>query len=100
MLYLVLGLAVLIALGLVGRWFLNADPKTAATAVRWVALGGGALLGLFLLMRVGTAVLFPIVLTTLFLRRPRLCRIWREDDTLARPNLGGRNRDVAHVAGP
>ncbi len=71
MLFLVLGLAILIALGLVGRWFLNADPKAAAMAVRWVALGGGALLGLFLLVRVGTAALFPIVLTTLFLLRRR-----------------------------
>lgn len=71
MLFLVLGLAILIALGLVGRWFLNADPRAAAMAVRWVALGGGALLGLFLLVRVGTAALFPIVLTTLFLLRRR-----------------------------
>ncbi len=71
MIFLVLGLAILIALGLVGRWFLNADPKAVAMAVRWVGLGGGALLGLFLLVRVGTAALFPIVLTTLFLLRRR-----------------------------
>lgn len=71
MLFLALGFAILIALGLVGRWFLSADPKAVATAVRWIALGGGALLGVFLLVRVGTAVLFPIVLTTLFLLRRR-----------------------------
>ncbi len=68
---LLLGLAILVALGLAGRWFLHAEPKAVATAVRWIALGGGALLGLFLLVRVGTAVLFPIVLTTLFLLRRR-----------------------------
>lgn len=71
MLFLVLGLAALIALVLVARWFLNADPKSVATAVRWIALGGGALLGLFLLFRVGTAALIPIVLSTLFLLRRR-----------------------------
>lgn len=71
MLFLVLGLAILIALGFVGRWFLNADPRAAATAVRWIGLGGGVLLGLFLLTRVGTAALFPIVLTTVFLLRRR-----------------------------
>lgn len=71
MLFLVLGLAILIALGFVGRWFLNADPRAAAAAVRWIGLGGGVLLGLFLLTRVGTAALFPIVLTTVFLLRRR-----------------------------
>ncbi len=68
---LFLGLAILIALLLVGRWFLNADPKVAATVVRWLGIGAGALLGLFLLTRMGPAGLIPLGLSTLYLLRRR-----------------------------
>ena len=67
----VLAPAILIALLLAGRWFLNADPKAAATAVRWLGIGAGALLGLFLLTKMGPAGLVPLALTTFFLLRRR-----------------------------
>lgn len=69
--FLVLGLAVLIALVLAWRWFLNADPKAIAMAVRWIGAGVGGLLGLFLLFRVGPAILVPIVVSALFFLRRR-----------------------------
>ena len=75
MLFFFLGLVVLAALVLGGRWFANADPKAAATVVRWVGVGAGALFGLFLLTRIGIAGVIPIAVSTLYLLRRRRGRL-------------------------
>ena len=72
MVAVILGLMALGAAVLGVRWFLNADPKAAATAVRWGAVLLGAALSVFVLLRVGFGGLFPLAATAfLFLRLRR-----------------------------
>ena len=66
--YFILGLALLIGTLMLGRWYVNADPKTAARAVKWTLAGVGTVGGLYLLFagRHGlAAVLLPLVLPLL-----------------------------------
>ena len=51
MTYLVLGLSVLIGLGLMGRWLLNAEPKTLLKILKWAGLAVLGLVGLFILFK-------------------------------------------------
>jgi len=67
--YLFLGIALLAALVLIGRWFISADPRKVVTAVRWVGLGLLAVMALVFLFtgRIGLIILLLLVL--LWLRR-------------------------------
>ncbi|MCR9176248.1 MAG: DnaJ domain-containing protein [Alphaproteobacteria bacterium] len=51
MTYLVLGLSVLIGLGLMGRWLLNAEPRVLLKILKWGGLIVLGLVGLFILFR-------------------------------------------------
>lgn len=69
--WLVLVLCLAAALVLGWRWFLTADPRVLARALRWTALiGGGALVAL-LALRGGLAVLAPVAFVALALLRRR-----------------------------
>ncbi len=46
--YVVLGIALLIGIILIGRWFLSADPKKMVSTVRWAAVILAVGLGLYL----------------------------------------------------
>ena len=45
MTYLVLGLSVLVGLGLMGRWLLNAEPKTLLKILKWFGFAALGLVG-------------------------------------------------------
>lgn len=79
--YLILGLAVLGGLVLLGRWFATADPKTLATAVRWLLIGLAALFGLFVLLR-GQWLVAAIIggsLLPIYLRTRRMIRTMQQN---------------------
>lgn len=70
--WFVLGLCVFVAVFLAARWFVNADPKVVARALRWILFGvfGGVALFFALTGRVPFAI--PLALLALsFLRRWR-----------------------------
>ncbi len=70
--YFILGLALLAALFLIGRWFVNADPKTVAKAARWmlIVLAAGLVVFLVLARLWGWAlILLMFVLPTLLRSR-------------------------------
>jgi hypothetical protein len=51
MTYLVLGLSVLVGLGLMGRWLLNAEPKNLLKILKWFGFSALGLVGLFILFK-------------------------------------------------
>ena len=51
MAYVLLGLSLVVGLGLMGRWLLDAEPRVILRVARWVGLGLLAAFGLFVLMR-------------------------------------------------
>jgi hypothetical protein len=72
MAWLILGICILAAVLLVGRWFLNADPKTLATVVRWTAGLVGGLILVFLIISGRLAWALPLLfLAPMLLRRRR-----------------------------
>ncbi len=68
--YVILSLLLLIALGLLVRWFLRANPKRLAKVVRWTAvlLGGLGALYLLVMGRFGLAMMLLGILATVFTR--------------------------------
>ncbi len=72
MVAVILGLIAFVAAMLGVRWFLNADARAVATAVRWGGVLVGAALSVFLLLRAGVAGIVPMAVTTyVFLRLRR-----------------------------
>ncbi len=70
MTWLIGGLCTFVAATLLGRWFLQADPRVLAKVVRWVVFGGALALALFILLSGRFALLLPIALLALpFVRR-------------------------------
>ncbi len=70
--WFVFGVCLLAALLLGARWFLSADPKVLARAIRWGAIGIVAAVVVFLAVtgRLGLALPFAFVLLMLMRRRP------------------------------
>jgi len=71
--WFVLGVSLLAALLLGGRWFVSADPKVLAKAIRWGAAGIGAAVVIFLAVtgRMAAALPLAFVILMLLRRRPR-----------------------------
>ncbi|MFQ5939574.1 MAG: DnaJ domain-containing protein [Alphaproteobacteria bacterium] len=69
--YVILGIALLIGVILIGRWFLSADPKKMASTVRWAAAILAAGLGLYL-VAAGRWSWIPMIL---FVLLPWLTRL-------------------------
>ncbi len=65
--YFILGLALLAGAVLIGRWFVGADPKVVARALRWTLIGLGVVLALFLIFawRQVLVALLPLFLVLL-----------------------------------
>lgn len=62
--YVILGIALLIGLILIGRWFISADPKKMVSTVRWAAAILAAGLGLYLVVA-GPRSWIPVILLVL-----------------------------------
>lgn len=78
-----------IAFGLAGllllaRWFVNAEPRQVVTAMRWLGIGGGGAIALFLLLtgRLGWAIGAATILAPLVLG-------WRAATRARRSGSGG-----------
>ncbi len=69
--YVILGIALLIGLILIGRWFLSADPKKMVSTVRWAATILAVGLGLYLVVA-GPRSWIPVIL---FMLLPWLMRM-------------------------
>ena len=70
MTWLIGGLCIFVAAMLLGRWFMQTDPRVLARVLRWTALGAGLALALFVLLSGRFALLLPVALLALpFLRR-------------------------------
>jgi hypothetical protein len=71
---LLLAIGAAVALALAARWFARADPKAVVRMARWLALGAGGALALFLLAtgRFSSVVLTVPVLVAAFLDWHRL----------------------------
>ncbi len=85
--YFILGLTLLAALFLIGRWFVNSDPKTVAKVARWVLIVLGAALVVFLVLarRWGWAfILLMLVLPTILRSRA----IWQRIKAAGGPTPG------------
>ncbi|MDH3473065.1 MAG: DnaJ domain-containing protein [Rhodospirillales bacterium] len=86
--YFVLGLAVVVALFLIGRWFVKADPRTVAKAARWLLFGLGLALVVFLVLarRWFLALWLAVMLLPLVLRSRGL---WQRMKSARGPTPGG-----------
>ena len=85
--YFILGLALLAALFLIGRWFVNADPKTVAKMARWVLVVLAAALVVFLVL----ARLWSWALILLMFALPTILRsraIWQRIKAAGGPTPG------------
>lgn len=93
LLYLVLGLAVLLALLAAMRWYGNAPASQVATGLRWVAIGGGGLAAAWLIATGRAAGVILQVLPFLLLLLPFLRRWWVRRQA-ANPTAPGQSSDV------
>jgi hypothetical protein len=75
--YFILGLALLAGFLLIGRWFVNADPKAVAKALRWTLVGFGVILVLLLIFawRQALFALLPMLIVLLLQSRALRQRI-------------------------
>jgi hypothetical protein len=75
--YFILGLALLAGFVLIGRWFVNADPKAVAKALRWTLVGFGVILVLLLIFawRQALFALLPMLIVLLLQSRALRQRI-------------------------
>lgn len=67
--YFVLGIALLVALLFLGRWFVDAEPRKIAAFVKWGGLGLVALLGLLLVLSGRLGLILLLVPLAFWLRR-------------------------------
>jgi len=94
MVYLVLGLSVLVGLGLMGRWLLNADPKDVLKILKWLGVAVVVAATLFFLFRgrlewVGYVA--PLVLPFLLRWGPLLNRFRNMAKAARGPSPGQRS---------
>ena len=83
--YLFLGVALLVALVLIGQWFVRADPKTLIKSLRWVIIGVVGAIVLFLAVsgRLAWALMLLPALLPWFLRLRMLARTARNFHRMA-----------------
>ena len=67
--YFFLGIALLVAFFFLGRWFVDADPRKVASAVKWGGLGLLGLLVVLLLLTGRLGLIFLLVPVIFWLRR-------------------------------
>jgi hypothetical protein len=87
--YLLIGVAVLLALLAAGRWYSRVPARHVATGLRWAAIGGGGLAALWLILTGRAVQALYLVLPFLpFLRR------WWQRHAAAAPPPAGQSSDV------
>jgi hypothetical protein len=88
--YFILGVAFLIGLILLGRWFVAADPKQLAAGVRWLGLVLGGLGGLYLLFsgKLFLAIALAGALVPFYMRFLQLRSIFNRLKSAAGPTPG------------
>ncbi len=91
MIYLVIGGVAVIGLLAFARWFVAADVKQLAKALKWFIGAAAAMLGVYLILTGRWALLVPIVgAGAVWLARMRLAAsLWRQFKNLGGPS-GGR----------
>lgn len=96
MAYLILGASLLVGLGLIGRWLLNAEPKDIMRALRWGAVIAGLGLALFLLFRgrLDWALYAGGVILPLLLRWGRVFKALKNTAKAARGPTPGQSSNV------
>ncbi len=67
--YFFLGIALLAALVLIGRWFVSADPHKVLTAAKWSAVSLFVVLGALFIFSGRIALFLPMLLLVLWLRK-------------------------------
>ena len=67
--YFVLGVALLVAFLFIGRWFVDAEPRKVASALKWGLLGLVAIGGLLLVVSGRIGLIFLLIPLALWLRR-------------------------------
>ncbi len=67
--YFILGVALLVAFLFLGRWFVEADPRKLATALKWGGLGFVALVGLALVLSGRIGLILLLIPLIFWLRR-------------------------------
>lgn len=69
--WLILGISLLVAFLLAARWFVSADPTTLVKSVKWIAVGLGVLVVLFLAVTGRLLAALPGLLVLFLLARRR-----------------------------
>ena len=88
--YVILGLALLVAVILLARWFAVAEPRHLATAVRWVGavLVGAVALYLLFSRQLGLAMMAAAFLIPLFMRFLRMRALYNRLRSMSGPTPG------------
>lgn len=89
--YLILGVALLGGFLLVGRWFINADPKTLVKSLKWlsIVLGVGVIISLAVTGRLAWAVMALPALLPWFMRARAFGRAARNFQRMSQTMRGG-----------
>lgn len=85
--YFILGLALLVGVILVIRWFVTAEPAQVAKALRWSLVGGAVIVGIVLIFA-GREVLLFFLFPALIPMLQRWRVLWRRAKTAAGPSPG------------
>ncbi len=85
--YFILGIAILVASILLGRWFINAEPKDVLKALRWVALILGGLLALAALA-FARSLLVPLLIFLASILLARGGPLWQRLKAATGPSPG------------
>lgn len=96
MAYLILGAALLVGGLFVLNWFAGADPKRVARTLKWIAIGAGGLLLLWLLLsgRLASAMLAALALAPMLLRWRSVAGLMRNRAKAARGPTTGQGSSV------
>ncbi|WP_193171606.1 DnaJ domain-containing protein [Nisaea nitritireducens] len=94
--FLILGGSLLVGLGLIGYWFINADPAKIRTTAKWVGLGllGLLVIALIFFRRFDWLMYAGLVGLPFFMRAGALFRRFRNAVKMARGPASGQSSAV------
>ncbi len=95
----ILGLALLVGILLLGRWYVSADPKTLVKVLKWTSLIGLIIVGMFLLLtgRLAWALFTLPVLFGWFMRFRSIARTAKNFSKMASAGTNAANDDSSEV---
>jgi len=85
--YFVLGLSLLVGFLLIARWFVSAEPRRVLVMLRWVAAGGGLIIGGYLLWG-GRQALAALVVPMMIPALLRWRAVWNRIKAAQGPSPG------------